>query len=182
MWDEFFEEWFKRRPFSRILREMDRAFGEAFKDLSTFVPKELFRERKFPDGTTIRSFGPMVYGYSMTVGPDGKPQIRTFGNIRPEIPKPSEWREPLVDVIPSPTHVRVVVELPGIRKEDIDLRTTEESMTIAVDTPERKYRKEIELPAKVDPKSADATFQNGVLDVVMRRIEGRKPGESITIK
>lgn len=26
--------------------------------------------------------GPFVYGYSMTIGPDGKPKVREFGNIR----------------------------------------------------------------------------------------------------
>jgi hypothetical protein len=26
--------------------------------------------------------GPFVYGYSMTIGPDGKPRVREFGNVR----------------------------------------------------------------------------------------------------
>jgi len=25
--------------------------------------------------------GPFVYGYSMTMGPDGKPIVREFGNV-----------------------------------------------------------------------------------------------------
>jgi len=34
--------------------------------------RELFREEKLPDGTRMRKWAPVVYGYSMTIGPDGK--------------------------------------------------------------------------------------------------------------
>ena len=31
----------------------------------------------------MRDIGPIVYGYSMTIGPDGKPRIKEFGNVKP---------------------------------------------------------------------------------------------------
>ncbi len=182
-WEEW-DEWFKRRPFSRFFREMERALGEMFKDFSEQMPKDLFKEQELPDGTRVRTFGPMVYGYSMTIGPDGKPRVRTFGNVRPGVPFPklAERREPMVDVIPGPQVIRVVAELPGVRKEDIDLRTFEDKVVISVDTPERKYYKEVELPARVDPKSADASYSNGVLEILLHRLEKEKAGERVNIK
>jgi HSP20 family protein len=33
----------------------------------------LIREYTTPGGGKVREVGPMIYGYSMTVGPDGKP-------------------------------------------------------------------------------------------------------------
>jgi HSP20 family protein len=42
----------------------------------------LVREYITPEGGEVREVGPVVYGYSMTVGPDGKPRVREFGNVK----------------------------------------------------------------------------------------------------
>jgi HSP20 family protein len=181
---EFWEEWFRHRPFRRFFRELDKAFEEMFKEFTTFMPKELMKEQKLPNGSTIRTFGPVVYGYSLTVGPDGVPKVRTFGNVKPigPIPKAIESREPLVDVIQTPNEVRVTAELPGIEKKDINLQATESKLTISADTHGRKYFKEVELPARVDPKSADATYNNGILEVTLKKLKEFKEGERISIR
>jgi HSP20 family protein len=31
----------------------------------------------------VKEFGPLVYGYSMTIGQDGKPLMKEFGNVKP---------------------------------------------------------------------------------------------------
>ncbi len=31
----------------------------------------------------IQTSGPLFYGYTMTVGPDGKPSVQEYGNIKP---------------------------------------------------------------------------------------------------
>jgi len=130
-----------------------------------------------------------VYGYSVTIGPDGKPKIREFGNVKPEEkfgrPKINikEEREPLVDVMTTDGEVKVVAELPGVEKEAIKLQGTERTLTISVATPHRKYYKEVELPAKVEPKKARSTYKNGVLEVTLERKkkEERPRGELIRI-
>ena len=33
------------------------------------------------DGSTVREVGPIVYGYSVKIGQDGKPIVRKFGNL-----------------------------------------------------------------------------------------------------
>jgi HSP20 family protein len=45
-------------------------FEETVQDIDK-VPKELIREYETPTGGKVREVGPLVYGYSMTIGPDG---------------------------------------------------------------------------------------------------------------
>ena len=130
-----------------------------------------------------------MYGYSVTVGPDGKPKVREFGNFKAEtrMGKPymdvKEKREPLADVINTDGEVRVIVEMPGVEKKDIKLSGTENKLTISVDTPEHKYFKEVELPAKVDSKKATSKYKNGVLDITVPKKKEEKPkGETINIE
>ena len=156
---------------------MEKEFGE----LSKRAPRELIRERTLPDGTKVREWGPFVYGYSMTVDPDGKPHVREFGNIKPgaRLGRPrfdiKEKREPLADVMAINGEVKVIVELPGVDKKDIKLHGTEESLTISVDTPHRKYYKELSLPSKVETKSAKSTYKNGVLEITIKKQKDEKP-------
>ena len=177
------DEWRPRRrrgsPFGpwgfpdidEMMREMERAFSEQFKDIEKELPKNLVRESKSPDGSTKKEIGPIVYGYSVTIGPDGKPVVREFGNVRSGEGKPwkaiQDKREPLVDVVSSGKEVRVIAEMPGVRKEDINVTINEKTMVISVDTEERGYYKELDLPGTVDPKGAKSTYNNGILEVTV---------------
>jgi len=190
----FFRSWFFG-DIDEILKDMEEMMEKEFKEFTSRLPKDLKRERKLPDGTTIHEWGPFVYGYSMTIGPDGKPKIREFGNVKPSLKpeafgltRPSlavkEEREPLVDVINTNGEIHVVAELPGVEKENIKLHGTEETLTISVDTPKRKYFKEIQMPAKIEPKNSKTVYKNGVLEVTIPKIkEKKKPkGEPIKIE
>ena len=193
--DEDYPEWNKRRrsPFDkdpffgdidRIFREMEKRMEEEFREFTEKVPKDYVKERRLPDGSTVKEFGPFVYGYSMKIGPDGRPKIHEFGNIRKSLkgPEVREEREPLVDVVETDSEIRVVVELPGVEKTDIKLHGTEDSLEISVDTPHYKYYKEVTLPAKVKVKEAKSNYKNGVLEVILPKAETKKPkGESINI-
>lgn len=133
----------------------------------------------------LRSSRPYVYGFSMSVGPDGKPVVREFGNVQKNRfgPKIREEREPLVDILEEDRDVVVVAELPGVEKEEISLHATENALTISVDTANRKYHKELILPAKVDPKSSQASYKNGVLEVrLAKTIEKMFKGERISVE
>jgi len=179
-----------------IMRSMEEMMQREFKEFTTRLPKDLIRERRLPNGSTVKEWGPFVYGYSMTIGPDGKPQIRQFGNVKsslkPEVPfgprRPSldikEEREPLVDVISTNGEVKVVAELPGVEKSDIKLYGTEKTLSISVDTAQRKYFKEVDLPSNVNPKTAKSVYKNGVLEVTLTKTkEEKKPkGEPIKIQ
>ena len=80
-------------------------------------------------------------------------------------------------------HVAITLELPGVEKEDINMEILEESMKIDVDTEIRKYHKEIKLPENLDTDTIEATYKNGVLDIVIKRREEKpKKGKKINIK
>ncbi len=194
--DDDDSEWFRKKRFplfrgwgfddvDKIFGEMEKMMEDELKDFASRVPKDYVRERKLPDGRVERELGPFVYGYSMRIGPDGKPEINEFGNVKPSRsgPEVREEREPLVDVIETNGEVRVVVELPGVEKKDIELHGTEDSLTITVDNPERKYYKEVELPVKVKVKEAKTGYKNGVLEVIFPKMKDEKKpkGEQINI-
>jgi HSP20 family protein len=154
-----------------MMREMERTFSEQFKDLEKDLPKSLVRESKSPDGTTRKEIGPIVYGYSVTIGPDGKPVVREFGNVKKGAGAPwrqiQDKREPLVDVVSSGKEVRVIAEMPGVNKEDISVTVNEKSLVISVDRADRRYYKELDLPGVVDPKGARSNYNNGILEVTI---------------
>jgi HSP20 family protein len=167
----------KRKPFGfgfdeefeRMFEEMERMFGEAFK-----APFEEMEVK------------PFIRGFSMRIGPDGRPRIQEFGNRPFKSPSGetgiSEEREPLTDIIEGDEKVSVTVEIPGVEKEDIDLEVTESALEISVDTPKRKYHKLLDLPCDVKPKTTKATYKNGILDVEINRKEKKeKKGFKINI-
>ncbi len=194
--DDDYPEWTKRKrsPFDkdpffgdidRVFHEMEKMMEEEFKNFTEKVPKDFIKERKLKDGSTVKEFGPFVYGYSMKIGPDGKPEINEFGNIKKGLkgPQVKEEREPLVDVVETNGEIRVVVELPGVEKTDIVLHGTEDTLEISVDSPQYKYYKEVQLPAKVKVREAKSTYKNGVLEVVIPRIDADKSkGQKIDIQ
>jgi len=204
-WDDFFE-WFRRRRKSRFLDDWEDDFEEFFRDIEKIMmkdledfwkkaPENIVREKKLPDGRVVKELGPFVYGYSVKIGPDGKPEIREFGNVKPGVEpvglgsfKPRfdvglrDFVEPLVDVIDEDDKISVIAELPGVEKKDINLSFSgEDVLKIKVDTEKRKYYKEIKLPAKVDPDSAEASYRNGVLEVVFNKKESKNKGKLIKI-
>jgi HSP20 family protein len=70
-----------------------------------------------------------------------------------------------VDVHEADDELRVVADVPGVEKEDIDLRCDGESLTIDAAGANREYRERIALPTTVDEHSAGATYNNGILEV-----------------
>lgn len=116
--------------------------------------------------------GPIFYGFSISVGNDGKPMVHEFGNVKPGLkgPELTEEIEPLVDVVDGKDSVTIYAELPGVEKKDIGLSATESALTISVPSERRRYYKEVNLPSKVNPDTAKATYKNGVLEVCLEKV------------
>lgn len=156
--------------FERIFDEMQRMFESTdFKEMI----EDMFRGGFEPNKR-------FIHGFSMNMGPDGKPKIQEFGNRPVKTPAGpptiSEDREPLTDIIEGDEDVAVTVEIPGVEKGDINLDITDDTLEIDVDTPNRKYHKLVEIPCSILPKTTKATYKNGILDVVLKRKEKKKPG------
>lgn len=71
-----------------------------------------------------------------------------------------------VDVHPTEDGLRVVADLPGVGKDDLTLRCDGDVLTISAATDGREYDERVDLPVTVDEHSAEATFNNGVLEVI----------------
>jgi len=195
---DFWDDWYKRRrrllrsPFfpdiDKLFEDMEKEFEEAFKDLQERASEDFVREKRMPDGSKVKEFGPFVYGYSITIGPDGKPVIREFGNIKPSLEggeksqiELKEEREPLVDIFEEDDKIKIIAELPGVEKEDIKLYAEGDRLRISVDTPERKYYKDLQLPTEIDPETTITSYKSGVLEIVVKKKEKKGKGVQLRI-
>ena len=183
------------RAYDEMEDEMSRIFGK-LSDIQTNAPKELVREYQTGDGAKVREVGPLVYGYSMTIGPDGKPKVREFGNVKSNgqrkllasagkgaKPQISSEREPLVDVNSNDKEVKVVLEIPGVKKEDIRINAHDGAVEVTASNPQRKYHKTIDLPQDANTETAKSTYHNGVLEITFGKKENAKPkGKEIKIE
>ena len=161
--------------FRRMADEMQRNLQEALRSMGQDPSKSF------------------VSGFSVKVGPDGKPTFNTFGN-KPQVkPSPAgagkgvpqivaNEREPLTDVIEDARQVSITMELPGVEKKDIDVHMTADDLEISVDNERRKYHKRVKLPAKVDPKTTKATYTNGILDVTVQKAKPDRSGLKVAVE
>jgi len=123
--------------------------------------------------------GPFVYGFTMRFTSDGRPVVEEFGNVSPY--GINGFLEPVTDVVEKFDSVLVIVELPGVRREDIDLRASVESVYITVDTPVRKYIKDVRFSCRIHPESAAAKYNNGVLEVTLKRVDEGPAGRRVKV-
>jgi HSP20 family protein len=173
------------REFEEMRRDMERMFEETIQDIER-VPKELVREYETPSGK-VKEVGPLVYGYTATIGPDGKPRIREFGNIKPSLgaaaaPMLSSETEPLADVITSDKDIKVTVEMPGVTKQDIKISAYDGTVQVSTgEKSKRRYNKVIELPPETDVETAKSTYTNGILEITFSK-KTKPKGKEIKVE
>jgi HSP20 family protein len=185
----YFDDMF--RGFDDMRREMERDFEESFKDIEAKAPKDLIKEYETPEGGKVREVGPIVYGYSMTIGPDGKPRVKEFGNVKSPMgrtrgfyrPMISSEREPLSDVSVTDKEVKVIVEMPGVPKDKIKINAYETKVEIISQDPQRKYHEVVDIPPEADIETVRSTYNNGILELVFKKKEGKESkGKEIKIE
>jgi HSP20 family protein len=101
----------------------------------------------------------------------------------------SGWM-PALDLYQSNDNVVAMVELPGMRKEDIEISLHDGMLTISGerkhetakgDKAERseryvgKFRRSITLPTRVDASKVTAAYKDGILRITMPKAEEAKP-------
>ena len=175
--DDIFDDFWSRR-WGDIFDEFDEYFRDMRRRMNMLIRDAM--SGKLPES---KEGGPYIYGWSFRIGPDGKPVFQEFGNIPQRgITELPGSREPLVDVQETDDEVQVTAEVPGVKKEEIDLEVTGNTLIIKVEGKDRKYYKEVELPAEVDPDSAKASYNNGVLDIQLKKVKPKSKGKKIKIK
>lgn len=108
----------------------------------------------------LREGKPFSYGFTI-VSVNGQPA----GEIplpQPKKEEPAE-REPLIDIINGDGETKILIDLPGVDKKDIDLTAEDNTLEVKVETKDRKYQKKIKLPHDIG--DAKTEYKNGVLEV-----------------
>ncbi len=76
-----------------------------------------------------------------------------------------------------------MLEIAGVKKEDIKLSAYEEAVEVTANNPQRKYHKIIELPKEANPQTAKSTYHNGILEISFSKKGNAKPkGKEIKIE
>lgn len=160
----WFGDFLPEEIFQQIEEMMNRMMKE-MQDGSLFDPSAFEDLMRDTHGTS-----PFVFGFSMNLGPDGKPIIQRFGNTPPiERGELTPSIEPLVDVVEEDDEIIVVAEVPGVERDEIKVRIKGTTLTIHADNPERPYHKEIQLPGRVKKEDAKSAVRNGVLEVRLKK-------------
>ncbi|MFH1560610.1 MAG: Hsp20 family protein [Chloroflexota bacterium] len=101
------------------------------------------------------------------IGTMGKPQR---GEAARPAPEPPEVVEPPVDVFDEEGLVTIVAEVPGVGLEEMELKVEGSVFSFSTKTgARRRYQKELRLEADLEPESLQATCNNGVLEVRLRK-------------
>jgi len=112
-----------------------------------------------------------------------------FGSIGRPAASFQSWSPPL-DVYEDKDNFTVVVDLPGLKREKIEVSLREQNLTVSGErTPEENtgeqgfraerfygsFQRTVKLPAQVDPSMVKASYQDGILKVVLPKAEAAKP-------
>ncbi|HET9009114.1 MAG TPA: archaeal heat shock protein Hsp20 [Nitrosarchaeum sp.] len=161
----------------------DDEFDRIFKRMSSsfFDIDDVFEEFK----GNSSNFGPFYYGYTMSVGPNGKPIVKEYGNVKPGLLPSSDTREPIVDTIVDEKEklVKLVAEMPGVEKTDVKILVQDKSVDISAEHGTKKYHVKVPIKYKVDENSAKASYKNGILELVFKLTEDEKPkGKKVEVE
>ncbi len=108
----------------------------------------------------------------------------------PDFKSAIEGNMPRVDVINRDSEVMVLAALPGVNKEDVDLSVLDDVLTLKATMRHESHQEEgeyhhrelsrgelmrtLKLPATVDASQARASFNNGMLELILPKLEAVK--------
>ena len=100
------------------------------------------------------------------------------------------WAPP-VDILERQDHLVIRAEVPGVQKDDMDVRIEDGVLTLHGERKEEKEAKDVNthlvervygsftrsfsLPTTVDPTKVSAVYKDGVLEVTVPKVETAKP-------
>lgn len=154
-----------------MFEEFDRIFGR--------MPDRLFETAGSVDGSRCDCAPTHWYGYSVAVGPDGRPVVREFGNMKPDH---AGGRSIQVDTIvdEKKNEVKMVAEIPGVEKKDIDIVLEDEGIAISATRGQTKYHANVPLQHGVNRDTIKASYRNGILEIVFG-IEDKPKGKTVRV-
>ena len=127
---------------------------------------------------------------------------RRWGSLIPRETLYDRWLDPdmkqtAIDIIDTGKEFKVVAEMPGISKKDIEVSITDNNISICGETKteiekedegyvrrERSYStlcRTMAFPQEVNPDKADATLKDGILEIKVAKRKSTK-GRNIPVK
>ncbi len=148
------DDWWEEDPFEKMFKEMIKQFQKMFKEFDKLEPGK-----------------PIVKGFSLTIGPDGKPIFREIGgepSIKPEKKKTE------AEIIDEGDKYLVVIDLPGIDKESIKLDVIDGKLIIKATGKNKRYIEAFALPKDASNEILSYNYNNGILTVEINKKKGLK--------
>ena len=153
--------------FGSIFEDMDKEFARTEETMNRMF-------RNMLEGLSIQDNpSSYYYGYQITVGPDGKPHIKEFGNVKPSVRglvKHNETKEALVDYSVDKKNNQIIItaEMPGVSKEAIKISITPKNVSIHAEKGEKRYHNDIPIDVELEDTSAKASYTNGILELKVK--------------
>jgi HSP20 family protein len=112
----------------------------------------------------------------------------SFGSIFRPLGSLNRWN-PAVDVYQDNEQFTVYAELPGLKKEEIEISLNGDTLTIGGERKHEakadqgfrseryfgKFQRSLTLPVAVNSEKVNATYKDGILKVVLPKAEAAKP-------
>jgi HSP20 family protein len=93
-----------------------------------------------------------------------------------------------VDILERGNALVLLVDLPGVKREDIELRVEADTLTlegqragpegargVRLERPRGKFRRAFRIDAPISPQSVQATWRDGVLEIVLEKSPRPEP-------
>jgi HSP20 family protein len=107
---------------------------------------------------------------------------KIFDQMSSDMGESKGYDVPTIDLLETNEELIALVALPGITKDLIDLRVTEDSLAISAktapkdmkylrrETSPKGFKREIKLPEEIKPEQAKASYENGILEIRLPKL------------
>lgn len=128
---------------------------------------------------------PIYYAFSITLGPDGKPHFKEFGNtsfktgalglgslfgIYGKAPFISE-KEPLAEISIKKDKIIAILEIPNLKKENIKVNLSKEQLEVLSNDIKNPYHQILKLPKETNIETVTTTYNNGFLEIEFKKFK-----------
>ena len=101
---------------------------------------------------------------NMPTHPSFRPS-KSFAKRKFEEPKP------LIDIFQENNYVTIVAEIVGFNRESLKISVKDQKITLSAKSKDRRYYKSLNLPTVVIPNAMHIKFNNGVLEIKLKKEE-----------
>jgi len=102
---------------------------------------------------------------------------------------------PRIDISEEKSHINVAAEIPGVKKENIKITLQDNILTIEGEKKKESeqkdknfyrservfgtFKRSFTLPSEVDSENVEAKFENGILNVTLKKLEAKVQSEKV---